>query len=64
MNINNNQTENNAAQCCVDYCRTSFDVEGQEVVNNYKCNQKQFSTSDMWNIQRNIKQSAIRSSAL
>jgi len=60
----NNQTENNVSQSGTHYCNTSFNVEGKEVVNNYKCNQKQFSTSDMWNIQKNSKQSGIRSSAL
>lgn len=50
MNI---QTKNSEAQCCVDYCETTFEGSGQQVVNSYKCNQKHFSASDMWNIQRN-----------
>lgn len=64
MNIYNNQPANNETQCCIDYCQTSFYVAGQEVVNNYKCNQRQFSASDMWNIQKNIKQTNIRNSVL
>jgi hypothetical protein len=31
----NNQTKNSEAQCCVDYCETTFEVSGQQVVNSY-----------------------------
>jgi hypothetical protein len=64
MNRKNNKAVDSEAQCCIDYCKTSFNVSGQEVVNNYKCNQRQFSASEMWNIQKNRKQSAIRRSVL
>lgn len=50
MNTNNNQTENNAAECSIDYCKTSFNVAGQEVINTYKCDQPAFSNANMWNI--------------
>lgn len=33
MNVNNDQTVTNNAQCCVDFCKTSFKVADQEVVN-------------------------------
>ncbi|MCZ2460751.1 MAG: hypothetical protein LC128_14120 [Chitinophagales bacterium] len=53
MNISNNQTENNAVQCCIDYCRTIHNAGGHEVVNNYRCKQQLFSTSDLWRIRKN-----------
>jgi hypothetical protein len=55
MNISNNETINNETQCCIDYCKTSFIIAEQEVVNMYKCNQKQLSSSEVWNIQRQKK---------
>lgn len=55
MNINNDQTVTNKAQCCVDFCKTSFKVADQEVVNSYRCDQKPFTTSDMWYIQKSKK---------
>lgn len=56
MNIDNDQTRQNEATCCVDYCKTSYKAEGGEVVNYYKCNQRPFSTSDMWGILKQRKQ--------
>ena len=50
----------NEAQCCVDYCKTSFNAAGNEVVNAYKCGQKSLSSSDIWHIQKNRKDPAIR----
>ena len=64
MKTTNNQNQGTESQCCVDYCKTSFHVEGQEVVNNYKCDQRHFSIADMWNIQKKRKQTEIRSAAL
>ncbi len=60
MNILNNQTENNDAQCCVDYCRTTYNVAGGEVVNNYRCNQQPFSASDLWELRKNKREFTIR----
>ena len=62
MNIDNLQTENNASACCVDYCKAIFVNDDQEVVNNFKCNQKQFSVSDLWYIQRNKRTISNRTS--
>ena len=62
MNINNNETVNNETQCCIDSCKTTFSVSGQEVINNYKCNQQSFSTSDLWRIRKNKKEVSIRTS--
>ena len=53
MDQSNQISEQNHVQCCLDYCRTAFEVTGQQVVNSYKCRQKQFSSSDMWNILKN-----------
>lgn len=52
MNTNNNETALNESQCCIDYCKTAFSTNSEEVVNTYKCNQKKLSSSDMWNIQK------------
>ena len=62
MNFNNNQTETNNAQCCVDYCKTTFKVADQKVVNSYKCGQGLFTVSDMWRILKNRKKTMTRSS--
>ena len=48
MNTSHLQTENENAQCCVDYCSTTYNVTGQEVVNNYRCSQQRFSTANLW----------------
>lgn len=58
--MNNNQTETIEKRCCIDFCRSNFEVEGQEVVNNHKCNEKKLTSSDMWNIQKSSKQSLRR----
>ncbi len=64
MNISNNQTENNAVQCCIDYCRTIHNAGGHEVVNNYRCKQQLFSTSDLWRIRKNKREITIRTKFL
>lgn len=60
MNNYDNQAVNNGTQCFTNYCQTSYAVSGQEVVNNYKCDQQPFSLSDMWNISRSKKAVGIR----
>lgn len=62
MNNYDNQPVNTGTQCFVNYCKTSYNVAGQEVENKYKCNQQTFSTSDMWRITRSKKAVAIRTS--
>jgi hypothetical protein len=52
MNTQNNNITNNN-QCCVDYCKTEFNVSGKEIVNAYKCNQAPLTAADVWNIRRN-----------
>jgi hypothetical protein len=52
--MNNNQTETIEKKCCIDFCTNTFEVSGQEVV--YKCDDKEFSSSDMWNIQKSRRQ--------
>jgi hypothetical protein len=60
MGSDNLQTGNNGSNCCVDDCKETFTVAGQQVVNNFKCNQKQFSVSDLWYIQKNKRELSIR----
>jgi len=59
MNINKNLTDGSDAQCCVEYCTTTYNVTGQEVVNNYRCNQPSFSTSDLWRLRKNKTETRI-----
>ena len=59
MNIKNNQTVQNEKECCIDYCKTSFNVSGQEVVNHIKCDQQPFTASDLWSIQKQRRQFTI-----
>ncbi len=56
---NNYQTTASEAQCCVDYCQTSFSVDGKEMVNNYKCGQESFTSSQMWSLEKNRQTPAI-----
>jgi hypothetical protein len=60
MNINDNQS-NNEKQCCVDYCSTTYTTPEDVIINTYKCNRKQFSTSDIWSIQKQKRQIAVGS---
>lgn len=60
--MNNNQTTNNAAQCCRQSCETNFDVNGEELVNRYKCDQKPFTASDLWSIQKDRRLPVRRNS--
>lgn len=57
---NLNQSPETNESCCVSYCKTRFQGSGQEIVNTYKCHQKSFSASDMWNIQKSRKPAIIR----
>ena len=60
MNNYDSQPVYTGTQCFVNYCKTSYNVAGREVENNYKCNQQAFSASDMWRISRNKKPVSIR----
>ena len=62
MNIN--QTQNQNAQCCVDYCTTSFSEGEQTIVNSYKCNSKKISSADVWSIQKQRKEAVVRNYSL
>ncbi len=61
---NYDQPVNTGTQCFVNYCKTSYDVSGQQVENNYKCHQQSFSTSDMWQISRSKKPVSLRTRTL
>lgn len=58
MDINNSQNQN--AQCCNDYCSTTFNDAQQIVVNSYKCRGKKLSSADVWNLQKQRKEVAVR----
>ena len=53
MSTNNNKTVNK------EFCKSSFNVEGQEIINTYRCNQKPFAASDIWKIQSQRKQVSV-----
>jgi hypothetical protein len=59
MNINETKSQNEQGPDLVDFCTATFIISVEEIVNAYKCNQKQFSTSDIWNIQKQKRQLAI-----
>lgn len=56
MNTNTNQTETSALKSGIDYCASSFEVAGSQVTNSYKCNQRPFSSADLWSIQMKMRQ--------
>jgi hypothetical protein len=60
MSTNTIQKETNETPCCFDYCRMTYNVAGQEVVNNYKCDQSFFSIYDLWRIRKKARQFSIR----
>ena len=60
MNLTNDHAEPNETKCCNNYCNTMFDVESQESVNNHKCNQKHFSVTDLWSIEKQKRKVSIR----
>lgn len=53
--MNNNENNNNNTTCCREYCNDTFEANGEELVNRYKCNQNPFTASDLWNIQKDRK---------
>jgi hypothetical protein len=61
MNIN---TQDQNAQCCIDYCTTSFSYGEQRVVNTYKCDGKKLSHGDVWKIQRQRKEVTLNNNSL
>ena len=62
MNINN--TENENAPCCNDYCSSTFSDGKQTVVNSYKCRSKKLSSADVWNVQKQRKEVVVRNYGL
>ena len=60
MHSTNNKIKQDEAACCVDHCMQKFEGSANEIVNVFKCNQKQFSVSESWNIQKNKKKISIR----
>ena len=52
--------QSNEPQCCIDYCIATHTKTGEEVVNNYKCNQQPFTLSDIWMVRRKARQFKIK----
>jgi hypothetical protein len=62
MNIN--KTQEQSAQCCVDYCSARFSDGEQTIVNSYKCDGKRLSPADVWYIQRQRKEVSLKNNSL
>lgn len=60
--MNNDQNETRESKSSIDFCTTIFDVPGQQVINSYKCNEKKFSSADMWDIQKRRREFNRRTS--
>jgi hypothetical protein len=60
--MNNDQTGTMESKSGIDFCSDNFEVAGQRVVNNYKCNDKKFSSPDLWNIQKSRREFTRRTS--
>lgn len=59
---NNNQTETKNLKTGSEFCSTSFEAAGEQVVNNYKCNEKKLTASDLWHIQKGRREFTRRTS--
>ncbi len=59
MNINDSQPAIGKKQCCTDFCTKTFNTPNGEIVNAYKCSRKEFSASDIWNIQKQRRQFTV-----
>jgi hypothetical protein len=57
MNTINTQMQN--VGCCEENCSNTYKGEDQEIVNYYKCNQKNLTSADLWKIQSKRKQFTI-----
>jgi hypothetical protein len=60
--MNNNQTETIQTKCCEESCTKTFEAGVQQLTNTYKCDQPQFSSPELWNIEKRRKQFTRRSS--
>ena len=49
------------SKCGVDYCNDTYISDDKKIVNNYKCNQRQFSYFDHWKIQKQTRTTALES---
>jgi hypothetical protein len=57
----NSDNQNQAQlECCVDYCSKTYEVQGKQTVNLYKCSDKKLSGADVWNIQKNKRSFSVR----
>ena len=46
--------------CCPRVCEAHYYSFGKPVINSYKCDQEQFSSAALWNVQRKKKMVAIK----
>ena len=60
--MNNDQTETMESKSGIDFCTANFEVPGQQLTNNYKCNEKKFSSADLWDIQKRRREFTRRTS--
>ncbi len=60
--MNNDQTETNESKTGIDFCTTNFEKQVQQLTNNYKCNEKKFSSPDLWAIQKRRREFTRRTS--
>jgi hypothetical protein len=48
-------------KCGVDYCNATYTAGDQKIINNYKCNQRQFSYIDHWKMEKKARPAAVKS---
>lgn len=60
--MNNDQTETMESKSGTDFCSTNFEAAGQQLVNNFKCNEKKLTSTDLWNIQKSRREFTRRTS--
>jgi hypothetical protein len=61
MNINNSKAANNEIQHDAGICQTSSGSSDHELMNSFKCNQRPFSSADLWNIQKQKRKLTVGS---
>jgi hypothetical protein len=59
---NNDQRETMESKSGIGFCSNSFEMPGQQLINNYKCNEKQLSSPGLWNIQKSRRDFTRRTS--
>lgn len=60
--MDNDQTETMESKSSVDFCSTNYDAAVEQLVNNYKCNEKKLTSPDLWSIQKSRREFTRRTS--